>query len=384
MFYAKTTVIAASVAAVNAHMMMQTPQAWNSTSAPLTNGPLQADGSDFPCKFSASYTATGDASNTYALGSDQTLSFQGSAVHGGGSCQIFISYDQPPTANSKLKVIHSIEGGCPARNQTGNLTPEIPTLADPYTYKYTIPSNIPAGKATIGFSWLNRIGNREFYMNCGPVQLTGTGGSQSNYDALPDMLVMNIGSHPQNQENYDYVYENPGNSVENNIGEFPVMTCGTSGCTVGDTSSSGSGSSDSSSSAPAASPTQPTAASSPGGVFETIGGSTPATTAATTMTTATTVATTTAVVTTSTPVAASPTATSTPVSSGSGSSSGALSGACTTEGEWNCIGGTSYQQCASGLWSAVMPVAAGTKCTPGQSSSIDITAAKRAARVFRA
>lgn len=54
------------------------------------------------------------------LGSTQQLAFIGSAVHGGGSCQVSITYDQNPTASSTFKVIHSIEGGCPAKNETGN------------------------------------------------------------------------------------------------------------------------------------------------------------------------------------------------------------------------------------------------------------------------
>ncbi|KKZ68512.1 hypothetical protein EMCG_05847 [[Emmonsia] crescens] len=40
-----------------------------------------------------------------------------------------------------------------------------------------------------------------------------------------------------------------------------------------------------------------------------------------------------------------------------------MSGACSKEGEWNCIGGTQFQRCASGQWTMAMPVAAGTKCT---------------------
>jgi hypothetical protein len=41
---------------------------------------------------------------------------------------------------------------------------------------------------------------------------------------------------------------------------------------------------------------------------------------------------------------------------------------------WNCIGGTSFQQCASGQWSAVQALAAGTTCTSGQTANINIVA----------
>ncbi|KAL6694899.1 hypothetical protein J3F84DRAFT_375476 [Trichoderma pleuroticola] len=36
---------------------------------------------------------------------------------------------------------------------------------------------------------------------------------------------------------------------------------------------------------------------------------------------------------------------------------------CSPEGQWNCMT-TSWQRCASGMWSAVIPCAAGTVCQP--------------------
>jgi hypothetical protein len=47
--------------------------------------------------------------------------------------------------------------------------------------------------------------------------------------------------------------------------------------------------------------------------------------------------------------------------------------ACTTEGEWNCIAASSFQQCASGVWSAVQQVAEGTVCKAGKSAAIQIS-----------
>ncbi|KAK1777719.1 hypothetical protein QBC45DRAFT_378414 [Copromyces sp. CBS 386.78] len=49
--------------------------------------------------------------------------------------------------------------------------------------------------------------------------------------------------------------------------------------------------------------------------------------------------------------------------------------ACTLEGAWNCIDGKTYQQCAAGVWTPVMPLAAGTTCAVGSSTSpLNITA----------
>lgn len=46
--------------------------------------------------------------------------------------------------------------------------------------------------------------------------------------------------------------------------------------------------------------------------------------------------------------------------------------ACSSEGEWNCINATSFQQCGSGVWSSVQALAAGTECKSGQSATIQI------------
>ncbi|TGO24747.1 hypothetical protein BPAE_0095g00030 [Botrytis paeoniae] len=47
---------------------------------------------------------------------------------------------------------------------------------------------------------------------------------------------------------------------------------------------------------------------------------------------------------------------------------------CATSGTWNCIDGTTFQQCSSGTWSTVGGLAAGTKCTVGEGDIIDIFA----------
>lgn len=381
MVQAKTVASAAVLlVAAQAHMLVVQPAPFSTPQ--LSNGPLEADGSNFPCKKVTGTDFSGTATSM-ALGSNQTMKFQGGATHGGGSCQISISYDTNPTADSVWKVIHSIEGGCPARNTAGNIGDDASSL-DPDTYEYTIPDNIPSGKATFAWSWLNRVGNREFYMNCGALELTGSGGDQTNYDALPDLFVANLAgiNTCTTSEGTDVIFANPGSSVENNIGAFGSQT--PNACTGKYTGGSGSGSSSGGSSSAssvagssaAASETAPAASSSaPGGVFITTGaGSQPTTTAAAA---------------TPTTQAATPAASSAaPTSGGSGSSSSAsaLTGACTTEGEWNCIGGSSFQQCASGQWSTVMSMAGGTECSVGTSSTLQIESAgkKRFIRAFRA
>ncbi|KAI5301671.1 hypothetical protein KEM55_001590, partial [Ascosphaera atra] len=109
---------AALLTATEAHMKMKTPYPYGPQS--LNNSPLQNGMSDFPCKQRTGVYDPPEKENKYSIGEDVVLSFTGSAVHGGGSCQISLTSDQKPTKDSKWKVIHSIEGGCPAKT-SGNM-----------------------------------------------------------------------------------------------------------------------------------------------------------------------------------------------------------------------------------------------------------------------
>jgi hypothetical protein len=58
-------------------------------------------------------------------------------------------------------------------------------------------------------------------------------------------------------------------------------------------------------------------------------------------------------------------------SNGTGTTSTAEGSTCSTEGQWSCESdGKAFQRCASGVWSASIPVAAGTSCQPGLSDSL--------------
>ena len=149
MRYIKAALSASAIALLasraHAHMVMAQPPPYGSPN----NSPLEAGGSNFPCK---STTNSGGPVTNMAVGSQQTLQFKGEAVHGGGSCQISLTTDNPATKNSKWMVIHSIIGGCPARNAAGNLGEDANQL-DPDTYKYTIPTGINPGTYTLAWTW---------------------------------------------------------------------------------------------------------------------------------------------------------------------------------------------------------------------------------------
>jgi len=374
----------------SSHMIMNTPVPFGKSS--LTNSPLLADGTDFPCKQrSGVYTAEG-ASNNMALGSSQPLKFTGSATHGGGSCQISITYDEAPTKNSVFKVIHSIEGGCPIQGVAGN-NGDNADAVDPSTYSFKVPSNLPTGSAVLAWTWFNKIGNREMYMNCAPITITAGSSKRDEelearnatmiferdtaaFNALPNMFVANIGNGCGTKDSTDLLFPAPGDSVEQ-LGLATKSAQDTpTGASCGAAATGGSTGSPSSV-APVATSAPPAATSAPahsaGGVFVTV----PTSASGAQPTVAPVVSPVVSVV--PTPVASSapaPVSSSAPASTGTTGSGSAMTAgsACTTEGQWNCIGGTSFQQCASGTWSVVQQLAAGTTCTAGLTENINITA----------
>ncbi len=361
---------------------MATPKPYGKSS--LNNSPLAHDQSDFPCKQRPGVYDAEGASNIMPIGKNQTLSFIGSAVHGGGSCQISLTSDKQPGKNTKWQVIHSIEGGCPA-SAAGNL-PANSNGNGASTFEYSIPQGIAPGDYTLAWTWFNRIGNREMYMNCAPITVTGGSGKRDEIPeereepgfakratSFPAMFVANIGNGCFSQDSVDLQFPDPGTSLQyaGGILKGPTGTC--AGGSTSSGGSSGSSASGGSSSAAgvssSASTTQPT---NTGGVFVPSASAAPS------------------VVASAAPVAPSapgpapapapaPSSGTSVPSSGS-SSGGALSGPCTTEGMVNCVGGSSFQQCASGTWSVLQQMAAGTKCTSGQTQSLNITAGKRSVR----
>ena len=103
---------------------------------------------------------------------------------GGGSCQVSLTKDLEPTKDSVFQVIHSIEGGCP-NAAPGNLGDDA-NAADPTTFDYSIPQGIAPGKYTLAWTWFNKIGNREMYMNCAPIVVSGGGSKRSVDDTLDE------------------------------------------------------------------------------------------------------------------------------------------------------------------------------------------------------
>lgn len=424
--FAKAIAMSGLATLASAHILMTNPVPYGKST--LNNGPLEGGGADFPCKQRAGVYEDEGASNVYAQGSKQSLEFQGTAVHGGGSCQVSITTDLKPTKSSVWKVIKSIEGGCPAKGQTGNMG-DSASSAVPYKYDFTIPKELAAGNYTLAWTWFNKVGNREMYMNCAPMAVTGNSGSKSFMNGLPDMFVANAGNDCHTADNSDLKFPNPGSDVDKFNGQTtafsaPVGSCQAATGGAGAPSTAPAGGSGPEPTTSAAPSTQPTSAepipsmpasgsgapgsgapngsspskSAPGGVFITTSESQPMPTQMpsagnSSVPTMATSMTTSMAAPTSAP--ANPGSGSSPSNGGgqspapvptggAGSGSGGHSAgtACTMEGQWNCIGGKSFQRCASGMWSAVQAMAAGVSCEPGESADLKMTAiqGKRAMR----
>ncbi|KAH5208263.1 hypothetical protein HBH68_082720 [Parastagonospora nodorum] len=228
MVFSTTTILGAMLAiaplAAHAHIIMASPVPFGPTGSFPKQDPLKA--ADFPCQNAPS---TGATVNKWVAGTDTSINLLGSAVHSGGSCQVSVTKDKSPTKDSVWKVIHSWEGGCPdVPPGGGNWSPADAKAVRP-PLPFTIPTELPNGEMSMAWTWSNKVGNREFYMNCAAVEISGGAKDDTAFDALPDMAVNidGVGKTPcTTKEDYDYLYENPGKYVTKN-GTGPYMPlCG--------------------------------------------------------------------------------------------------------------------------------------------------------------
>ncbi|KAH8760414.1 hypothetical protein F5883DRAFT_465270, partial [Diaporthe sp. PMI_573] len=152
------------------HTLMQNPVPFPSQLK--DNGPMKNDGSNWPCSGETEFDPNG-IMNIWDRGSTQHLQAMGGASHGGGSCQISVTYDLKPTVRSTWRVIHSIQGGCPIRNLTETNYGDSATTLLPDIYNFTIPDWLPLGRAVMAWTWYGRWSVPEMFMNCAPIMVLG-------------------------------------------------------------------------------------------------------------------------------------------------------------------------------------------------------------------
>ncbi|KAI8666761.1 hypothetical protein NCS57_00902500 [Fusarium keratoplasticum] len=198
------TLSALAISSAWAHVIMVEPHPFNLDTAPFVQvDPLGPD-APFPCQ---GRTQHPEEVTKVTAGTTQKVKFWGSAVHAGGSCQFSISHGKDPSKDVKgWRTIYSIIGGCPAEAQ-GN----IPSIAkDPQgrehgpecsndsgkecirEFDIPIPMDMQNGPAVFAWTWFNKLGNREMYMVCAPIEVVGGKDDSSFVDTLPPPFVANI------------------------------------------------------------------------------------------------------------------------------------------------------------------------------------------------
>jgi hypothetical protein len=182
---------------VLAHLELQTPPPRLSRFNPFATArdidynmvaPLEADGSNFPCKnypasevvaeFNAGKSSICDSIdfNLWFPGDSISVAVSGSVFHGGGHCQFSISYN-----DRDFVAIHTVLRDCFVG--TGS------------TFAIDIPDSIPAcDKCTFSWTWVNAVGNRELYMNCADIKINNPSGAE--FLEGPQMVVANLPGYP--------------------------------------------------------------------------------------------------------------------------------------------------------------------------------------------
>lgn len=179
----------------NSHIFMNTPPSRHNlyseyyVSNNLVNynlrSPLNVDPDffTFPCKGFAMGPPTYSFYNN-----NITMTLEGTAIHGGGHCQFGITYD-----NINFVVLKTVLNTC---------------LLDGLSFSFNLPDTAPDGSLTIFWTWINRIGNREYYMECADVNVISNNINSGKVDGK-ELFIANL-------PNYPYIPEwNPTDSPDN-------------------------------------------------------------------------------------------------------------------------------------------------------------------------
>ena len=103
-----------------------------------------------------------------------SVTLEGTAVHGGGHCQFGVSYD-----DKTFYVLHTVVGDCLLRGMT---------------YEFDVPRINNSSDVTIFWTWINRIGNREYYMECTDITLNTP---ITNKIVAKELLIVNLPGYPR-------------------------------------------------------------------------------------------------------------------------------------------------------------------------------------------
>ncbi|KAG9234204.1 endoglucanase [Amylocarpus encephaloides] len=201
-----------------AHVVLESPKPFVLPGIYGLSNPIEPTGADWPCKIGSSKPNLPEGGATeMPVGSAQIVSFTGLAVHGGGSCQFaLLPGHDPSKQNSDFRVIKSVEGGCIAINEKGNLE-----SGKPVDSNITIP-NVEPGDYTLAWSFIARIGGTpEFYSMCAPIKVTGGTTPAKQLKEFPPIFMADMGeisggclTTEANKAQVAIAYPNPGSNVE--------------------------------------------------------------------------------------------------------------------------------------------------------------------------
>ncbi|KAL2677258.1 hypothetical protein Neosp_011027 [[Neocosmospora] mangrovei] len=174
--------------------------------------PLRKDGSDFPCKGYHLQLSTplGEPVIKMKGGKSYRMSFTGGASPG-GSCQVSLSVD----GGNTFYVLHSYIGNCPATS--GN-----------NTLPFRVPTDVPlTERALFAWTWFNKLGSREMYMNCASVTTLHNGTDKIGFFDRPRMFIANIGNGCTTEDSEDVSFPNPGPelTIKNLAAAPPIGLC---------------------------------------------------------------------------------------------------------------------------------------------------------------
>lgn len=174
------TLLVSFFSIVNGHMFMKYPFARKSKYSEYyvknnlidynLDAPLytQDFGFKFPCK------GFPVGPSTVTLQSNKiNIEIAGTAPHEGGHCQFGISYD-----NNNFIVLKQVIGSCLKNNERN--------------YIIDLPLTLPNDNFIIFWTWINAIGNREYYMDCADIRININTPNPSYVIEGKELVIVNI------------------------------------------------------------------------------------------------------------------------------------------------------------------------------------------------